>query len=146
MELFRRTEITGGVGSLQPAVRLGLALVEVEAGGEDWDPAQGRIWILREGEQISDDCGGEVKRSENLLKRRGGSGSGAKENESSATAAARSRDLEEIGEPARDKGWIGIWREGDRISGDCSGEIREPSRDERRISDVTYERAPEIGV
>ncbi|GMN67567.1 hypothetical protein TIFTF001_036632 [Ficus carica] len=40
-------------------------------------------------------------------------------------------------------GGIGIQREGDRISGD---EIGDPVGVERRISDVTMEGAPEIGV
>ena len=86
-------------------------VAEAKARGEDRDPARGRIWILREGEQISGDCGGEIGRSENLPERRGRSGFGAKENESTATA--RSQDLEEIGEPAGYEGWIGIRREGD---------------------------------
>ena len=37
-------------------------------------------------------------------------------------------------------------REGDRISSNYGGDIREPAGDERQIGDVTTERAPEIGV
>ncbi|GMN65349.1 hypothetical protein TIFTF001_034427 [Ficus carica] len=121
-------------------------VAKVVARGEARDPARGRIWIFHEEEWIFGDYCGEIERMENLLERKGGLGSAVKENESPATAAARSRDLEEIREPAGDEGWIGIRRERDQISGDCGGEIREPAGDKRQIGNVMMERAPEIRV